>query len=70
MNFVKKNCRVRVNQRICFPPNINDFPLSAPPPCLLAVRERRKAESGTAREVYMLIYPDPLLRKLNYFGTT
>jgi hypothetical protein len=41
---------VRVNQHIRFPPNVNDFPLSAsPPPCLLALREtynKRKAESG------------------------
>jgi hypothetical protein len=39
---------VRVNQHIRFPPNANDFPLSAPPACWLYPQmhmwEKRKAE--------------------------
>jgi len=45
---------VRVNQRICFPPNVFCFPLSAPPPALLT-EAWRGAESGrrSAENVYV-----------------
>jgi hypothetical protein len=62
---------VRVNQHIRFPPNVNDFPLSAPPSRLLALREmynKRKVESGTLRQPYTLIYPDPCQGQLKKIG--
>ncbi len=63
---------VRVNQHIHFPPNFNDFPLSALPPShLLALREtynKRKVESGTLRQPYTLIYPDPWQWQLKKIG--
>jgi hypothetical protein len=54
-----QNLRVRVNQGIRFPPNVTNFPLSAPPPRLLVTRKHNIAESGTLWEVHTLIYPDP-----------
>jgi hypothetical protein len=47
--------------------NVTDFPLSAPPPCLLVTHERNIVESGTLREVHMLIYPDPPMSKTGQF---
>ncbi len=42
------NIRVRVNQRLLFPPNVNNFPLSAPsPPAGTTLKSRKSiAESG------------------------
>jgi hypothetical protein len=36
---------VRVNQRLYFPPNVNDFPLSAPSPPASNTLKRKKVES-------------------------
>jgi hypothetical protein len=66
--FLMLNLGVRVNQRICFLPNVFRFLLSAPPPRLLALTTDawRGAESGrrSAETVYIdLPGPGPLILK-------
>jgi hypothetical protein len=53
---------VRVNQRICFLPTVNNFPL-LPPTCWLCAKRiiGGEAESGTLWKTVTLIYPDPSL---------